>query len=665
MNTVTSRKLNPQQRAAVATVDGPVLVLAGAGTGKTFTVIERIAHLIRAGIRPQNILAVTFTNKAADELKARLKRRLRGRGDVAELTASTFHSLCVKILRREAERLGYTPHFTIADQGEQLALVRKAARTVVNNARLRPEDLLFDISRLKSDGVTPRKFATRAVEEREETLAAVYRRYEEALKRLNALDFDDLLLKALAVLADHPAARAYWQKRFTHLLVDEFQDTSEVQLKSLEHLAGEARNLCVVGDDDQSIYSWRGAQPKNILQFHRRFPGAAVIALEENYRSVNGVLRASNALIRKNEKRHEKTLWSRLGDGAPPRVIAFTDQEEEAERIVEEIRRRVRAGASADSFAVILRTNGQTRPFEDMLQLEGLPYIVLGGQSFYDRKEVRDVLAFLTLAVNPRNDAALRRVVNTPARGISDATVDKLDAFAAAKGIPLMEALGRAGEAESVNAKAAAACAAFRALAREWSKRARGRGRASLVETVLEETEYLREVEHLYTDPLQQAARYRAAAEVGESLRRYLGQTKHEGLSGFVQEAALVREETKEKSGEAVKLITAHSAKGLEFPHVYVAGLEEGLLPHKNTLEDPAAVDEERRLLYVAMTRAQRELTLSYCRGRTLRGKTGKREPSRFLAEIPDELLHRADKAIRGGDAKRNIAAIRAMLEDE
>lgn len=664
--------LNPQQKDAVQTTDGPVLVLAGAGTGKTHTVIERIAAILRKGTPPERILAVTFTNKAAGELKERLRKRLGQKVDLREMLACTFHSLCVRILRRDAACLGYAPTFAILDQGEQLVILRKAARHIRGAVGVRPEDALSEISRLKSAGLLPQDYARRAVEDREQTLASLYRRYQDALRLRGAFDFDDLLLQAVRILTGQEEACRHWQERFRYICVDEFQDTSAIQLRLVQILAGRHGNICVVGDDDQSIYSWRGAVPGNILDFSTHFPGARHIRLEENYRSTNTILRAANAVIEKNADRHPKTLWSSLGEGEPVRVVEHENQEEEALGIAGEIARHIRQGTYAPSgIAVLVRAASQMRAIESEMQVEKIPYVIVGGQSFFDRKEVRDMLSFLAIAAYPKEDASLLRVINTPARGIGDRTVETLLAWAQTNSKPLSHALATAEAIEGLTPKAKHACTHFATQIAGWRKHLHaGTDLPGLIDRILEETAYADEVIHLYDNPLQQAARLHEAREVGESVRIHLERDPAAGIAGFLQDAMLDGANRKEKKQEtdAVRLITGHSAKGLEFPLVYIAGVEEGIWPHRNATgeegADEADVSEERRLFYVAMTRAMRSLVLSVCRNRVSRNKSMPREPSRFLQDIPEACLRREGAIASPHEARSHIASILSRLAD-
>lgn len=652
--------LNPRQHEVASTLDGPVLALAGAGTGKTHTVIARIANIISSGTPPENVLAVTFTNKAAGELKDRLKKTLGKRVDLSKMIASTFHSLCVQLIRRDAPALGYKKFFSIADQGEQYAIIRKAARFVHGCSKLKPEDMLSAISRLKSKGLTHEQFAMRAIEEEELSLASVYRRYQEALRLCNSLDFDDLLLKSFELLQKHAPARDYWQERFRYIMVDEFQDTSDVQYKLISLLAAKRKNICVVGDDDQSIYSWRGAVPSNILEFPSKWFGAKVVYLEENYRSTNAILKTANAVIGNNTTRHAKTLWSALGDGIPVRLLEMEDQEHEAEFIVDEIRRGIRDNRRKPSdYAVIVRANALNRPFEAALKAEHIPYEVIGGQSFFDQKEVRDMFSFLAAVDNPHDDGALLRIINTPARNIGEKSVDRLNEWCAKTNCPLSQALDRAHEVTGLPPAAVKSCQEFGGLLRNWRAELAKNGPHTLVQTILRDVQYEQELEHLYDDPLMRTNRMEAAYEVGESLRK-----AGDDLSAFLQEAMLSWREKGEKKRDpdTVKLITIHSAKGLEYPVVYLPGIEEKILPHRNA-EEEGTVEEERRLFYVAMTRARQELTLSHCRARVLRGQNSPRVQSRFLSEIPPELLQRTSPKPMDAEAKvEAMANISDML---
>ncbi len=663
--------LNPQQRQAVEHRTGPLLILAGAGTGKTRVVTERMASMLREGISPANILGVTFTNKAAAEMRERLAALAGKRFNPKELVLSTFHSLAVRVIRRDAVRLGYTPGFSICDYGEQMSVLRKSAATIRGSANVALDDALSRISSLKNRGITPEAFRRDAVDEDELVLHALYRRYQESIKRQNCLDFDDLLLQALTLFREHPDALEYWRARFQYMMVDEFQDTNAVQFEFVRMLASPRNNICVVGDDDQSIYAWRGAMAGNILRFTEYFPGASVVTLEENYRSTSTILSAANAVIRNNSGRREKNLWSALGVGGPIRLIPYNDQFEEADGIVADIVERVKnpegKRPQLSRFAVIVRANAQSRAFEDAFLAARVPYEVIGGQSLFDRKEARDVLSFLSIIANPEADNQLLRIINVPSRGIGDKTLDALSAHAARSQKRLSEVLADAGQVDGLSKKAIDACSAFAGQIAQWRDRLAAHGFDGLVKAILEEARYEEELAHLYRDPLDSAARWNEALEVGESLAAFAvanpGESPAETLADFLAEASLAGRpaDKKKPNPEAVRIITAHSAKGLEFPHVYLPGLEEEIFPHKNAVEE-GNVEEERRLFYVAITRARMELTMTYARTRTLRGKEQKRLPSRFLEEIPDEFFAKQNTPTREEETLDWISNLKAKL---
>ena len=665
-------KLNPQQRLAVLHQTGPLLILAGAGTGKTRVVTERMAYLIRNGVKSENILGVTFTNKAAAEMRERVGRLIGRKSGLKDLIISTFHSLAVRIIRRDAKLLGYSPGFSICDQGEQLAIVRKSASTVKGIAAPALADLLSRIGSLKNRGVTPEEYRREAIDDDEQALAAVYRRYQEALRRQNCMDFDDLLLLALRLFREQPDCLEYWRSRFHQIMVDEFQDTNPVQFSLVRLLAAPRNNLCVVGDDDQSIYAWRGAMAGNILKFNESYHGAITVTLEQNYRSTANILSAANAVIKNNSGRREKNLWSELGTGEPIRITAHNDQFEEAEAIASEIRRRKNEASGKlrwSDFAVIIRANAQSRPVEDEFLAAKIPFEVIGGQSLFDRKEARDVLSFLSVVANPDADNQILRIINVPPRGIGGKTVDLLTAHAARTNSRLGTVLASPEQVEGIAKPAAEACRRLSGQFASWRGRLEKDGFDGLVRIILEETGYQEELAGLYHDPLDAASRWNEALEVGESLAAFAGRNSDvvptEVLADFLCEAMLAggRDNTGKKGKEdAVRIITAHSAKGLEFPHVFLPGLEEEIFPHKNAIELDN-VEEERRLFYVAMTRARRELTISHCRARLVRGKEQNRTPSRFLAEIPGEYVRTDDAPTRAEESLEWLANLRARLE--
>ncbi len=661
--------LNPAQKAAVETLQGPLLVLAGAGTGKTRVVTHRIANLIRHGTRAERILAVTFTRKAAGEMQARamalLTRSEPGRPRPrragmapgagtpglanAKPQISTFHALCVQILRRHISRLGYPQQFAICDRGDQESLARAALREIrVPDDALRPGDLLAIISGWKSRSLKPAAAATAAQSDREHTAAAAYRRYQNSLKARGLVDFDDLLLCTEELLTKHPALRREEANRFDHVLVDEYQDTNGSQYRIVKALAMGHRNLCVVGDDDQSIYGWRGADVQHILRFKHDWPEAMVVRLEENYRSAGAILAYANTLIAFNKHRHDKVLRPARGDGRRPQILQLPDETQEAERIVADIAQTLlQPGVKASDVAILCRTNEQPRSFETELRRMKLPYVLLGGMSFFDRKEVRDLLAYLKTVENPTDETALLRIINTPPRGIGNASIKQLLSAAVARGEPLWKVLAAAaasGESPAIGK--------FVALITDLQEIAERVDLAKLVDAVVDRTNYRRELERIYPDPMERETRMASIEELINAAAAYVAprrgvSPKLEGsfgetpLRGFLDDVALGgRDETDDKDDQlkknAIALMTLHSAKGLEFPYVYMVGMEEGILPHKRTLElpDDSQIDEERRLCYVGVTRAQERLTLSFALTRRKWGKPRETVPSRFLYEM-------------------------------
>jgi DNA helicase-2/ATP-dependent DNA helicase PcrA len=659
--------LNPAQRAAVETLRGPLLVLAGAGTGKTRVVTHRIANLIRHGTPAERILAVTFTRKAAGEMQdralallapparsparpgARPARSPRGKKPAARPHISTFHALCVQMLRRHITRLGYPQQFAICDRGDQESLARGALREIrVPEELLRPGDLLAIIGNWKNRSITPGGAASLAASDREHLAAAAYKRYQNTLQARGVVDFDDLLLLAERLLAEHPAVRREEAGRFDHILVDEYQDTNGSQYRIVKSLAMAHRNLCVVGDDDQSIYGWRGAEVTHILRFKEDWPEAAVVRLEENYRSAGAILQFANTLIAFNRQRHAKVLRPARGDGPRPRILQLQDETAEAETVVKDIADTIQhAGARAADFAILCRTNEQPRAFETELRRANLPYVLVGGMSFFDRKEVRDLLAYLKVIDNPRDEPSLLRVINNPPRGIGAAAVKQLISAAVEHGQPVWHSL-ESPSACGLAAPAAAAVQEFAALVADLQTVAATLAPDKLLATVIDRTGYRQELERLYPDPAEREARTASVEELLNAAANYADRADAATLRGFLDEIALGhRDDADDKEQDlarnAVALMTLHSAKGLEFPHVYMVGMEEGILPHKRSLElpDDSAIDEERRLCYVGVTRAQERLTLSLALSRRKWGKPRETVPSRFLFEMTGQADNR------------------------
>jgi DNA helicase-2/ATP-dependent DNA helicase PcrA len=625
--------LNAEQIEAVHHENGPMLILAGAGTGKTRTITARIAWLIAQGEDPGRILAVTFTNKAAREMK----ERIAGMVDPNQaklVTASTFHALCLRMLRGDAQRLGYKANFSIFDEGDQLGLIKKIINRVsARDEKLDPHLAKNFISKAKNNGWTARD---------EETLTgAVYRRYEQELRALNAMDFDDLLVQAVRLLSESDEVRDKWRAKVRHLLVDEFQDTNRLQFELVGQLAsGQPPNVCVVGDDDQSIYGWRGAEVSNILEFEKHFPNPRVIQLEQNYRSTNAILGAANQLISNNPRRRKKNLWSPKEGGEPVRVISVPDDRKEAEFVVQEVAaHRADQGLPWEHFAVIYRMNAQSRLLEENLRKDKIPYRLVGGKSFFERREIKDLTAYMAVLLNPWDDSSLLRIINTPPRGIGPTNVELALAFSVERKLSLFEALRHSDHLDTCTRKTADAIRAFvdeieSARVRIQTPR---EDCANILSSLLDECGYLDDLKRSCKTPDESLNREENVKEMLRALSDYQ-QRSRQGLQGFLDEVSLDRERTEDEAESApgVTLITLHAAKGLEFPHVFLIGAEDGLLPHERSKAE-GAVDEERRLLYVGITRAMRSLVITWCRARRKFGSPMHCRPSPFLEEIRGE----------------------------
>ena len=628
--------LNPAQREAVLATEGPLLVLAGAGTGKTRVITARIAHLLARGVDASAILAVTFTNKAAGEMRERVTALA---GEQARgVTVGTFHAFCAKALREHGHVLGLARRFTICDASDQLATVKSAMRELrVHETAMHPNAVLARISLAKNRLQSPESVLAEADGGRDQLVGSVWQRYREALARTRALDFDDLLLETVRLLREHEPVREHYRRRYRYLLVDEYQDTNGPQYEIVRAIGGAHANVCVVGDDDQSIYGWRGADVRKILGFERDFPGAKRVRLETNYRSTQPVLDAANAVIRHNPERHEKQLRSARGAGEPVRVKLAKDETAEAQQVVAEMRRLLRLEeARPADFAVLCRTQVQFRPFEAELRANGLPYVVVGGMSFFDRKEVRDVVAFLKLALHPEDETALLRVINTPARGVGKASLDRVLAFATERGIPASQAFERASEIEGLSPQAAEGYRGLRALLDESGLADAGSDLVLRLERFLQRVGYRDEVVRLYPDAMTRDARWAGVVEILNFAENHVRRAAEPSLHGFLEELALTSgdepsDEPRSKS-DAVTLMTLHAAKGLEFPHVFLVGMEEGLLPHARAVAE-SGIEEERRLAYVGITRAMTTLTLSAAQERAKYGKRAASVASRFLFE--------------------------------
>ncbi len=660
-----SYKLNPAQHEAVHTLRGPLLVLAGAGTGKTRVVTVRIGKLIQNGILPDRILAVTFTNKAALEMQHRIAAELglnrKGSGKPRKKQPKpqigTFHSACVQILKRHSTKLGYPSQFTIYDRGDQESVARQVLRDLrVPNETMKPGDLLSQLSSWKNAAIRPDQAIDVARTDKEHLAAAAYRRYQQALKLCGAFDFDDLLLATEHLLSDFPEVRRMEAEKFDHVLVDEYQDTNGSQYRIIKQLSSGHRNLCVVGDDDQSIYGWRGAEVQHILNFKKDWPDAKVVRLEENYRSTGAILTMANRLIVFNKHRHDKTLIPARGIGQVPRILQFKTEVEEAQGVAAEIAKRLEDRQwEPKDFAILFRTNEQPRVFETELRKARLPYVLMGSQSFFDRKEVRDILSYVRMVDTPRDEVSLLRIINVPPRGLGAKSVETLLAQAVREGQSVWESMDNAELVEKLPEAAKRGIQLLKNIGQKFADMAT---KTTLVDTVRElisAVGYEAEVRRLYPEAEEQQNRLAAIEEVINAIAEYEAEAEEPSLAGFLSEVALAGREfagggEKEKSRNAISLMTMHSAKGLEFPIVYMVGMEEGLLPHRRSIGDvDEQIDEERRLCYVGITRAQEELTLSVALQRMKWGKLRPTFPSRFLYEVTGQADNpNCLKAIKG-----------------
>lgn len=657
--------LNEEQLEAVKHSKGPMLILAGAGTGKTRTITARIAWLVAEGEDPAKIMAVTFTNKAAREMKERIAGMVEP--EKAKLvTASTFHALCLRILRADAHRLGYKANFSIFDEGDQSGLIKKIiTRSAAKDEKLDPNLAKSLISKAKNNSWTaPADDSTLA--------GQVYRRYEEELRSLNAMDFDDLLIKAVELLRDHPEVRDKWRSRVKFLMVDEFQDTNRLQLELVSHLAsGNPPDVCVVGDDDQSIYGWRGAEVSNILEFEKHFPNPRVVRLEQNYRSTNAILGSANRLIRNNPRRRGKNLWSPQKGGEPVRIIGVPDDRKEADFVVEEIAaHRSSANLPWEHFAVIYRMNAQSRLFEEALRKRKIPYRLIGGKSFFERREIKDVTAYITVLLNSSDDPSLLRIINCPPRGIGPTTVETALAFSVEKRTSLFDALSHPEFLETCTKRTGEAIRTF--VDAVGAARIRiqtpGSEYAAIFSELLNESGYFDDLKRSCKTPDEAMNREGNVREILRAMAEHQKRSR-DGMQGFLDEVSLDREREEDKDDDArgVTLITMHAAKGLEFPHVFLIGAEDGILPHERSKTE-GTVDEERRLFYVGITRAMKTLVITWCRARTKFGSAMHCLPSPFIKEMAgDQVIEESydeimSRPMEEEDITAQFARLRAQL---
>ena len=668
--------LNPQQSLAVSHAGGPLLVVAGAGSGKTRVLTRRIAYLMaRRGCAPYEILAITFTNKAAGEMKDRVAALV---GPVARsMWVSTFHSACVRILRQEASRMGYSNSFSIYDQADSARLITIVSKELkLDPKKYPPRQFQSMISNAKNELMGPSDYLNATTNQFEQVVAEVYAVYQRRLQQANAMDFDDLILKTVEVLQRFPESKSRFRSRFRHVLVDEYQDTNHAQYQLIRELVGEERDLlppaelCVVGDADQSIYGFRGATIRNIMQFEMDYPNATTVLLEQNYRSSQNILNAANAVITKNESRKEKNLWSEAGSGAPLIGYVAESEHDEAEFIKDEIRQLQNSGSSEPGdTAIFYRTNAQSRVFEEVFMRAALPYKVVGGVRFYERKEVKDLLAYLRVVVNHSDEVSLRRIINVPKRGIGDRALDYVDAFAQEHALSFWQALHRCTEMADMPSRSTASIRDFLSTLSALSVLVEAKVRPSvIIEAVLEQSGLMAELsaskdpqDEVRVENLQELVA--VSLEYEEKPFEALGEDEEISLSGFLEQVSLVADADEIPEGEdhggVVTLMTLHTAKGLEFPTVFLAGLEDGIFPHSRTLGEKKEIEEERRLAYVGLTRAQQRLYLTRAEYRSSWGAPSFNPPSRFLEEIPEDVIQwRSTNVIAPRTStKRNFSA--------
>ncbi len=651
--------LNPQQEEAVRCTEGPVLVLAGAGSGKTRVITRRIAYILSKGLaEPSQLLAVTFTNKAAEEMRERVAE-LIGKARAAQVVLSTFHAFCLRVLRAHIEQLGYRRNFTIASESDARLLLRRVTDELrTHDAGFSPALFQSAISLQKSgmsENDPPKAAPVRnATEEKyAASLAEVYERYQSALRAANSLDFDDLLLLTLRLWRDHPKFIAAARRQFRYVMVDEYQDTNRVQYELLRELVADHRNLCVVGDDDQSIYGWRGADARNILDLERDFPEARVITLDQNYRSTGTILEAANHVIKNNQVRREKRLWSEHGAGRVIDWIVTRDEEAEAEECVKWLRHiQAKSGAPFSEFALLYRSNIQSKPLEIAFRRAGIPYVVFGGQDFFERAEVKDIISYLKVIANPNDEAAFLRVINMPRRGIGDSTLHTVHDLCRKEHLSLNKGLAEMLKRGSASAGAEKGIREFLGIIQKFRQRAREQG-GTLQKLALDlvlAIDYRGELDRTCKNAEQAINRWQNVELVLNAIGDYEKTAPEPSLINFLDESHLNTDQDRasrdERRHSSVSLMTIHSAKGLEFPFVFIMGVEDGLLPHENSLKENS-LEEERRLFYVALTRAKRHITLFEALSRLRHGKERSTKTSRFIREIPEHLLHQHLRAVR------------------
>lgn len=633
-------KMNPRQQDAIRHKEGPLLILAGAGSGKTTVLVNRVANLIQEGCDPYRIMTITFTNKAAGELKERLVTMLGEKG--SEVWASTFHSTCARMLRRDADRLGYTPHFTIYDSDDSRRVMKDCLKALqIDEKELPVKSVLGEISRAKDSLVNAKEFADRAGDDfRLKKISEAYLMYQGRLKASDAMDFDDLIFNTVDLFLTCPDVLDYYQNRFQYFMVDEYQDTNHAQYMFVSLLAKRNKNLCVVGDDDQSIYKFRGATIENILSFEKTFPGALVIRLEQNYRSTKNILDAANAVIENNTQRKGKSLWTENTQGCPLYIHTSFSEQDEADYIATHILDGVAKGRKYSDFAVLYRMNSQSNSLEKMMVKSGIPYRIVGGVRFYDRKEIRDMLAYLSVINNPADEVRLRRIINQPKRSIGEKTIAQAVELAREAEMSLFDVITNAEDFEPLR-RSAAKLQAFARLILDLIEASNNPDVSlnDLYQLILEKTDY---IASLRADEDDAQDRVDNINELSSSLIKFQEDNPESSLSGFLEEVSLFTDiDQLDTNKDQVILMTMHSAKGLEFPVVFLPGMEDGLFPGMQAIYNPSEIEEERRLAYVAITRAREELHLTNAESRMIFGSTSRNKASRFLIEIPEELVER------------------------
>lgn len=650
--------LNKEQQMAVKTTEGPLLIMAGAGSGKTRVLTHRIAYLmVEKSVNPYNILAITFTNKAAREMKERIEKLLGGAAE--EVWISTFHSMCVRILRRDIDRIGINRNFTILDSTDQLSVIKGIVKDLnIDPKKFDPRGILGKISSAKNELISAEKFSEFVGNYYDDVVSKVYIEYEKRLRKNHSLDFDDLIMKTIQLFERVPEVLEYYQRKFQYIHVDEYQDTNKAQYKLVHLLAKRLKNLCVVGDSDQSIYRWRGADIANILSFEKDYPNAKVILLEQNYRSTKKILHAANEVIKNNMNRKPKKLWTENDEGSNIKYYRADTEQAEAMFVASKIKELTESGKRKRSdIAILYRTNAQSRVVEEMLIKANIPYLIVGGIKFYDRKEIKDILAYLRLVANPNDDISLLRVINVPKRGIGQSSIEKIAQYAANNEISMFEAI-QEGDFIGLSPKILKACMDFHHFIQQLHSMQDYLSVTELVEEILEKSGYIE---------MLKAEKSLEAESRLENLEEFLSVTKNfeqtnedKSLIAFLTDLALVSDIDqidKEDEKDAVVLMTLHAAKGLEFPVVFLIGMEEGVFPHSRSLMEEAEMEEERRLAYVGITRAEEELYLTNAQLRTLFGRTNVNPPSRFIDEIPEDLIEHVNerRSVRGNYQTKTV----------